>query len=223
MARIRTIKPEFFRNHKLYTAEIEDNLPLRLAFAGLWTACDKEGRFKWVPEELKLDCLPFDNVDFSRVLDALWSRGYIEKYKSKNEFFGFVPTWLDHQFVNNRETESVLPNPWESEILTHEGRVLDASEKLPRGKERKGKDKGKDKDASKTFIPPTEDEVKNYFKEQGYKESIAIKMFKSYSVANWIDSKGNKIKNWKQKAINVWFTEENKLAIQPQIQMPVAR
>lgn len=62
----------------------------------------------------------------------------------------------------------------------------------------------------KIFIAPSVDEVKSYFKENGYKEETAIKMFNSYSVADWIDSKGNKVKNWKQKAINVWFTSENK-------------
>jgi hypothetical protein len=70
LARIRTIKPEFFRHADLYEAEKETGLPLRLAFAGLWTAADREGRFKWRPRELKLDCLPHDDVDFSRVLDA---------------------------------------------------------------------------------------------------------------------------------------------------------
>jgi nitric oxide reductase large subunit len=29
-------------------------------------------------------------------------------------------------------------------------------------------------------------------------------------VANWVDSKGSKIRNWKQKMINVWFKDENK-------------
>lgn len=61
------------------------------------------------------------------------------------------------------------------------------------------------------FTPPTIEEVKEYFSENGYNEETANKMFKSYSVADWHDSKGNKIKNWKQKAINVWFTEENKI------------
>lgn len=60
------------------------------------------------------------------------------------------------------------------------------------------------------FIAPSIDEVKKYFKDNGYKEESAIKMFNSYSVANWIDSKGNPVKNWKQKSINVWFTPENK-------------
>ena len=64
------------------------------------------------------------------------------------------------------------------------------------------------------FIPPQIEEVKQYFKEKGYSEQSAIKMFDSYSVADWIDSRGNKIKNWKQKAINVWFNDENKISKQ---------
>jgi CRISPR-associated helicase Cas3 len=55
------------------------------------------------------------------------------------------------------------------------------------------------------------EQVKEYFKEKGYNEEIAIKFYESYTVANWIDSKGNKVKNWKQKAINVWFREEHKI------------
>ena len=47
MARIRTIKPEFFRHEALYEAEHETGLPLRVAYAGLWTAADREGRFQW--------------------------------------------------------------------------------------------------------------------------------------------------------------------------------
>lgn len=62
----------------------------------------------------------------------------------------------------------------------------------------------------KVFIPPSQEMVCEYFKENKYKEETAIKAFKFYDVAGWKDSKGNKIKNWKQKMIGVWFTPENK-------------
>jgi hypothetical protein len=76
MGRIRTIKPEFFKHSGLFDGERETGLPLRLGFAGLWTCCDREGRFKWRPRELKLDALPYDECDFSLVLDALASLTY---------------------------------------------------------------------------------------------------------------------------------------------------
>lgn len=130
MARIRTIKPEFFRHVGLYEAEIETQMPLRIAFAGLWTAADREGRFKWRPRELKLDALPHDEIDFSRVMDALMTRGYLVKYEVDNEVFGFIPSWDKHQSINNRESESILPPPTEEalsmRILTRASRVDDA-------------------------------------------------------------------------------------------------
>ena len=142
MARIRTIKPDFFKNYKLYQAEKESGLPLRIAFAGLWTVCDREGRFKWRPEELKIDCLPYDDIDFSLVLDALFTRGYLVKYMSEdNEFLGFIPSWKQHQHINNRESASILSTPSESTIVTRDARVDYASCVCTRGKERKGKER----------------------------------------------------------------------------------
>ena len=62
----------------------------------------------------------------------------------------------------------------------------------------------------KQFIPPSEKEVIDYFKEKGFTENAAKQCFQGYAINNWIDSQGKKIKNWKQKAIQVWFTEKNR-------------
>jgi hypothetical protein len=155
MARIRTIKPEFFRHEELFAAESETGLPLRVAFAGLWTVADKEGRFRWKPRQLKLDCLPFDNVDFARVLDALATRGFIVHYASESgEEYGCMPTWNCHQVINNRESESILPSMEDclikSTTSTREPRVSHATvtplmhaQGEGKGKGREGKGKGK--------------------------------------------------------------------------------
>jgi hypothetical protein len=111
MGRIRTVKPDFFRHEELYDLEITSGLPIRLAFAGLWTCCDREGRFKWRIRTLKTEVLPFDDVDFSRVLDALRTREFIVKYRVGNEDFGHVPSWSKHQFINPREQASDIPEP----------------------------------------------------------------------------------------------------------------
>ena len=144
MGRIRTIKPEFFKHADLYDAEIESGLPLRVAYAGLWTCCDREGRFKWRPRSLKLDVLPYDDCDFSRVLDALRARGFIVQYASENELYGYVPTFLANQVINNRESESILPNPKDCNnidaCLTREERVHDAAIGEGKGREGKGRE-----------------------------------------------------------------------------------
>lgn len=161
MARIRTIKPEFFRHEALYEAEKEALLPLRLAFAGLWTAADREGRFRWSPRQLKLDCLPYDDCDFGRVLDALMTRGFIVKYTIDGKEFGCIPSWHQHQVINNREKASDIPSPNENNNLTREARVDDASvtplvHTQGEGKGKEGEREGKETeaDASGADAPP---------------------------------------------------------------------
>ena len=109
--RIRTIKPEFFHHEGLFEAEVQTNLPLRVAFAGLWCIADREGRFKWEPRRIGVQVLPYDGVDFSRVLDALTTRGFVLRYRVGDACFGWIPSFLKHQVINNRESESVLPDP----------------------------------------------------------------------------------------------------------------
>jgi len=109
--RIRTIKPEFFNHEGIFDAEHETKLPLRLAFIGLWCAADREGRFKWESRRLKTQIMPYDSCDFSRVLDALTTRGFIVKYATESGEYGCIPSFNRHQVINNRERDSELPEP----------------------------------------------------------------------------------------------------------------
>jgi len=150
--RIRTIKPEFFLHEGLYQAEIEEQLPLRVAFAGLWCAADREGRFKWEPRRLGIQILPYDNVDFSRVLDALTTRGFLVKYASGTGVFGHIPGFLRHQVINNKEKASDIPEPTAENI-----EIIGVSEDIQRvtdacHKEGKGREQGKEQDKSPWVI-----------------------------------------------------------------------
>jgi hypothetical protein len=73
-------------------------------------------------------------------------------------------------------------------------------------KEKKRRKKKVDKD----FIPPSIEEVKTYFEENGYTLDAAERAYKYYQSANWNDRGGNPVKNWKQKMIGVWFKDEYK-------------
>lgn len=128
MARIRTIKPEFFRHETLFEAEQSSGLPLRLVFIGLFTCCDREGRFRWRPRQLKLDILPYDEIEFSHVLDALATYGFLVKYEVDGQLLGCIPSWSRHQYINNKENCSELPSPEEGCILVDE--VIDIKEKI---------------------------------------------------------------------------------------------
>ena len=152
MARIRTIKPSAFRHGELYDAEIQSKLPLRWAYAGLWTVADRRGRFRWRVRELKLDVLPHDECDFSRVLDALTTRGFIVRYACDGDEFGWIPSFQRHQMVNNKELESGLPphpeDPDQRTTYTRGSRVYDACptpanlEKAEQEQEQEGNRKG---------------------------------------------------------------------------------
>ena len=118
MGRIRMVKPEFFTDEDLFDLDFKQAEAgastlgqVRLAYAGLWTQADREGRFRWKPRTLKAAILPHDEVDFSRLLDALATRQFIVRYEADGEVYGFIPTFLKHQYVNHRETASILPPP----------------------------------------------------------------------------------------------------------------
>jgi len=71
------------------------------------------------------------------------------------------------------------------------------------------------KRSTKAIRPKDKDEVINYFIENGYRKDVAEKVYQYYEEADWHDSKGNKVLNWKQKCQAVWFKEENK-SVEPQ-------
>lgn len=66
------------------------------------------------------------------------------------------------------------------------------------------------KKVSKAFVPPSLDEWVKYFLDNGYKKEIAETAWKIYDTANWHDTHGKPVLNWKQKAVSVWFKEEHK-------------
>ena len=58
------------------------------------------------------------------------------------------------------------------------------------------------------FVKPSLEEVKEYCKQRN--SSVDPIVFYDYfEVGNWIDSKGNKVKNWKQKIIT-WEKQQPK-------------
>lgn len=65
----------------------------------------------------------------------------------------------------------------------------------------KDKDKNKEKNIKKErFKKPTLEEIQEYCKQRN--SCVDAKTFYDYfETGNWIDSKGNKVKNWKQKII----------------------
>ena len=109
--RIRTVKPELFVHEGLFDLGTESGhrALIRITFIGLLCHCDREGRFKWRPRALKLGILPYDDCDFAAILAALDEAGYAKRYEVGGEKYGWVPTFRNHQIINNREMASTIP------------------------------------------------------------------------------------------------------------------
>mgnify|MGYP006946107908 FL=1 len=111
MARKRFISPEFFQHEALYDLERSTGLPIRVAFAGLWTQSDRRGIFAWRPRVLKLAILPYDDVDFAAVLDALYREGFIRWYEVDGKPYGIIESFARWQSFHRDERQSDAPPP----------------------------------------------------------------------------------------------------------------
>jgi hypothetical protein len=67
-------------------------------------------------------------------------------------------------------------------------------------KESNNKKSNNKKRGKKSFIPPTLEEVELYCKERNSRVD-AKRFYDYFTASDWVDSKGNKVKNWKQKII----------------------
>ncbi len=104
MARIRTIKPEFF------TAEdiVALSALARLLYVALWCEADREGRLEWKPKTFKMRYFPADDCDIAALCDELLNQGVVKLYGSG---LACIPSFSRHQHVNPREAQSELPEP----------------------------------------------------------------------------------------------------------------
>jgi len=106
MARIRTIKPEFFSS-----ADICELSPVaRLLYISFWCEADREGRLEWKPKTFKLRYFPADNnKEFDAAITELSASDLIEIYEIEGKIYCQIPTFTEHQVINNRESDSIIP------------------------------------------------------------------------------------------------------------------
>jgi hypothetical protein len=106
MARIRTIKPEFWTDEKI----VELSPYARLLFIGIWNFCDDDGRMVYSPKRLKMQIFPSDNVDCSELVGEIRGESLIKVYAVDNVEYLQVCGFEKHQKIDKR-TASKLPSP----------------------------------------------------------------------------------------------------------------
>lgn len=147
MARIRTIKPEFFRHEGLQDLEAASpGKYVMLVFAGLWGQCDKNGRFEWKPRTLKLDILPFLEFDMGETLALLWEAGFVRKYEIDGKEYGEIDSFEKHQRISGKEAQESGKHPAPIEYTQRStgeapGKQPESQEGKGKGKEEEGKGK----------------------------------------------------------------------------------
>lgn len=112
MARIRTLKPSFFRSRSLARCSRD----ARLTFQGLWVEADDCGRGIADPRVLKGAIWPLDDDvtadDVRHHMSELVETGHIRLYQVGEEDFYEIANWEEHQAAAYRRGSATFPAPF---------------------------------------------------------------------------------------------------------------
>jgi hypothetical protein len=129
MARIRSIKPEFFIDEELQDLEAaHPGAHCMLVFAGLWGHCSKTGVF-----------LSFELAD---TLVLLCDAGFIRRFCVNDVEYGFVTSFEKHQRITGKEADASPVYPCYCSTITgeslgqHRGNIGETPVKPPDAQER---------------------------------------------------------------------------------------
>ena len=113
MARIRSIKPEFWSSEQV----MECSTNARLLFIGLWNFCDDAGRMPLKARQIKAQILPGDDITSENVLgmvEELSANGLITIYTVDNKKYLEITGW-HHQRIDKPQKPKYPPNPVNAE------------------------------------------------------------------------------------------------------------
>ena len=110
MARIRTIKPEFWESETIGTL----SFGARLLFLACLNMADDEGLLRWNPSYLQSNAFVYDEVEHSQILEWMGEleNGFVFPYQAgkTNQKLAWIINFRNHQVIN-RPQPSKLPGP----------------------------------------------------------------------------------------------------------------
>ena len=198
MARKRMLDPNIWQSedfNKLSTLA-------KLVFIGLFSLADDEGRGRANPTYLKSSLFPYNedlrSADIEKTLFEIGSNMSVVFYSCNESKYYELLSWDAFQKID-RPTPSQIPMFDESKVeirrifvepSTSTRRTL-APNRIEKNKNRKEENKNKE---------PSLIDIQKYVKEKEL-DVDAQQFYNYFTEGNWIDSKGNKVKNWKQKLL----------------------
>lgn len=108
MARIRSIKPEFWTSEQV----VECSRDSRLLFIGMWNFCDDAGRHKASYLRLKMEVFPGDPVSTEQVrawVRELIDNGLLIEYEVEGEEYWQITGW-NHQKIDQPNIKHPSPD-----------------------------------------------------------------------------------------------------------------
>lgn len=142
MARIRTVKPDFWRDDDLSSVSAE----AALLAIGLLNISDDEGYFKANPKLIEADIFPLRELSSTTtgMIKELTDIGYIELFDgSDGKKYGYVNNFTKHQVIS-KPKPSEIKGLKKKESNSSTSPVLVPSGKEGKGKGKEGERKGKD-------------------------------------------------------------------------------
>lgn len=200
MARIRSIKPEFWSSEDVVSVSRD----ARLLFIGLWNFADDSGNGPGSPRSVKIKVFPADDISYETInqwLHELHNQGLIQLYEVENAVYYHVTGW-EHQRIDKPQRAKYPP-------------FKDHSKNTPRTfpLDRIGGIGGIGEDAA-TAVPATFIELTRTFlgkqKERFPKESAlqdfearvtdgAEKLYLFHTENNWTEDEIRNLLDWVEK------------------------
>lgn len=134
MARIRSIKPEFWADEELAMKLSRD---ARLLFIALWNLADDSGRMRGHPHYVKGSLFPYDDIDVVPLIEELIAADKVVRYWRDGYAYLWVRSFEKHQKIDKR-TASRLPPPSDDEKRRKQPKQLKESDVVSRSAENSG-------------------------------------------------------------------------------------
>lgn len=140
MARIRSIKPEFWTSEQI----MDCSPSARLAFIGMWNFCDDAGIHPASAKTLKAEVFPADDIlvgDVQVLVDELKTNGLIIEYEVAGKAYWQVTGWA-HQKIekpNYKHPKPETRQPFDDKSPTDRRPLDDLSTPERRGEEKESK------------------------------------------------------------------------------------
>lgn len=110
MARIRTIKPEFWEDEKLAKLPVH----ARLLFIGTWNFADDNGALLANPVLMKSHIFPYEDIGISTIsewIDMLVENGMLIRTTYNGKDYLVIRKFLIHQKINRKSIRINIPLP----------------------------------------------------------------------------------------------------------------